>query len=164
MKQYARQKCACGELARVTQTASPYEFKVVCEAGHVRNISWAHNEKPPEFVTLGAAKLNSTNNKPRGRKPGQQKPPPEWAGRRRGDLEILEYAGSRDGRHWWRCKCLSTMRTGSECGNTRIVDTAALNKVGGRRCKACNQYLLQQRVTERGKWIYKNRKTATAKG
>lgn len=71
---------------------------------------------------------------------------------------MLAYVGLNMGRRWWRCKCLSTMRTGSECGNFRTVQTGALNRVGGRRCKPCNQHLLQQRAIDAGKWIYKNGK------
>ncbi len=165
MKQYARQKCQCGALALVTPTDSPYEFDVSCAlCGRSRKISWARNQKPPEFVTNGASKFTKPVQTPRGRKPGHKMPLPDVIGRSFGDLEVLEFAGMKGNRRLWLCKCLSTMRTGRKCGNTRVVETKVLNHIGGRRCSECNKHLLQKRAAEASTWMYKNRKTATAKG
>jgi hypothetical protein len=38
----------CGDLQRVTPTASPYEFDAVCACGRWL-ISWAHASEPPVF-------------------------------------------------------------------------------------------------------------------
>ena len=165
MKQYARQKCQCGALALVTPTVSPYEFDVSCSlCGRSGTIIWPKDEDPPEFVKTGASKFTKPVETRRGRRPGTRMQLPNLIGKRFGDLEVQAFVGMRDGRRQWRCKCVSTMRTGSKCGNTRVVDTSFLNKVGGRRCRECNQHLLQVRAAEASTWMYKKPKPATAKG
>jgi len=85
----------------------------------------------------------------------QQQPAPDLIGRHFGDLEVLAFVGVRDGRRWWRCKCLSTERTGSVCGQLRTVQTGTLNRTGGRRCRECNQYVLRQHSQQTSAWIYR---------
>jgi len=72
-----------------------------------------------------------------------------------GDLEVLAYIGVREGRRWWRCKCLSTSRTGAECGQVCVVQTVKLNRDIGRRCKLCNDNTLRQRRQYARTWMYR---------
>ena len=88
---------------------------------------------------------------------------PDVVGKTFGELEVLEFAGMKNRRRTWRCRCVSFERTGSECGNIQIVETKILNHVGGRRCRQCNQHVLRQRAANASRWMYKFGKAA-AKG
>jgi len=90
-----------------------------------------------------------------GRPAGRPQHLPDILGQQFGDLEVLAYIGLRAGKRIWRCRCLATERTGSECGLLCVVETGKLNRNVGRRCRLCNELTLRQVRQRASSWMYR---------
>ena len=90
-----------------------------------------------------------------GRQAGQPPPLPDIVGQRFGDLEVLAFIGVSGKRRLWRCKCLCVLSTGEVCGRLRVVETAALNRMGARRCRKCNGNTLRRGRMRASTWMYR---------